>query len=262
MTLLHYDLLEGPAPDAPFVVLSAGLGGLAGYWAPQMTALRRRYRVLAYDQRGTGRNRQDLPDGYAIADMAAEVAAMLDAARIERCHFVGHALGGLVGLALAQAAPERLRALVVVNGWAAADAHTRRCFETRLALLGGSGPAAYVRAQPLFLYPAAWMAGNAARLEAEDANGLAHFQGEATLRRRIDALLRFDARPLLPEIRTPTLLVASQDDMLVAPQQSDALAAGLPNATLHTLPWGGHAVNVTAPDAFESVMMPFLAAHD
>ena len=101
MTLLHYDLLEGPAPDAPVVMLSAGLGGLAGYWAPQVPALRRRYRVLAYDQRGTGRNRQDLPDGYAIADMAAEVAAMLDAARIERCHFVGHALGGLVGLALA-----------------------------------------------------------------------------------------------------------------------------------------------------------------
>lgn len=262
MSLLHYELLPGPYPDAPVVVLSAGLGGLAAYWRPQLPALQHRYRVLAYDQRGTGRNRQDLPAGYTIADMAADIVAMLDHAGIPRCHFVGHALGGLVGLALAQAAPDRLQTLVVVNGWAAVDAHTRRCFETRLALLRDTGAAAYVRAQPLFLYPASWMADNAARLAAEDAAGLAHFQGAETLQRRIDALRGFDATASLPTIRTPTLLVASHDDMLVAPQQSRALAAALPNATLHELPWGGHAVNVTAPAAFDAVLMPFLATHD
>ncbi|MBN8897348.1 MAG: alpha/beta hydrolase, partial [Rhodospirillales bacterium] len=64
MSLLHYELLPGPYPDAPVVVLSAGLGGLAAYWSPQLPALQHRYRVLAYDQRGTGRNRQDLPAGY------------------------------------------------------------------------------------------------------------------------------------------------------------------------------------------------------
>ena len=93
--------------------------------------------------------------------MADEVLAVLDATDTPACHFVGHALGGLAGLDLAVRRPDRLRSLTVVNGWAAAHAHTRRCFEMRLALLKHEGPAAYVRAQPIFLYPADWLAKNA-----------------------------------------------------------------------------------------------------
>jgi pimeloyl-ACP methyl ester carboxylesterase len=117
------------------VLLSAGLGGTAGYWTPQLAALRERYRVVAYDQAGTGRNRRDLPADHSIAQMADEVLAVLDATGTAVCHFVGHALGGLAGLDLAVRRSGRLQSLTVVNGWAAAHAHTRRCFEARLALL-------------------------------------------------------------------------------------------------------------------------------
>ena len=81
-------------PGAETVVLSAGLGGAAGYWNPQLAALKARYRVVAYDQAGTGRLRStELPMGYGIADMADQVIEVLDATKTEACHFVGHALG-------------------------------------------------------------------------------------------------------------------------------------------------------------------------
>ena len=137
------------------VLLCSGLGGAAAFWAPQMAALGERFRPVTYDQLGTGSSPAVLPEGHSIADMADEVAVLLDGLGIEACHFVGHALGGAVGIEFARRYPTRLLKLAIVNGWARMDAVTARCFETRLALLRDSGVAAYVRAQAIFLYPAA-----------------------------------------------------------------------------------------------------------
>jgi aminoacrylate hydrolase len=253
-----YDVHESARPDAPTVLLSAGLGGAAGYWAPQLAALKQRYRVVAYDQAGTGRNKRDLPDTHSIASMGDEILAVMDATGTDKAHIVGHALGGLAGLDLAIRHPERLHSLTVVNGWAAAHAHTKRCFELRLMLLKHEGPAAYVKAQPIFLYPADWLAKNAERAAAEEAHGLAGFQGADTLKRRIAALLAFDATPHLSSLRTPTLISAARDDVLVPCSTSEHLAATIPGAALDIAPWGAHAVNVTQPETFNAMLLQFL----
>lgn len=253
-----FDVHDGPH-NAETVLLSSGLGGAAGYWAAQLDALRKRYRVIAYDQAGTGRTGGALAADHSIAAMADEAASVLDASGTAAAHFVGHALGGLVGLALAQRRPDRLRSLTVVNGWAAAHAHTRRCFDVRLALLEHEGPAAYVKAQPIFLYPADWLADDDARTAREEAHGLAGFQGEGNLKARIAVLLAFDARPGLAAIKLPTFIVAARDDVLVPSVMSQELAAGIPGARLHVAPWGAHAFNVTEPAAFNTLLLDFLS---
>ena len=255
---MFFDVLDSARPGAETVLLSAGLGGTAGYWSPQVDALRERYRVVTYDQAGTGRNRRELPPDHCIAQMADEVLAVLDATDTPACHFVGHALGGLAGLDLAVRRPNRLSSLTVVNGWATAHPHTRRCFEARLVLLKHGGPEAYVHAQPIFLYPADWLAKNAARMEQEEAHGLAGFQGADTLRRRIAALLAFDATPHLGALHLPTLLMAARDDVLVPSSVSEELAAAIQGAALHIAPWGAHAVNVTQPESFNFLLLDFL----
>ena len=256
--MTFYDVHESGRPGAPTVLLSSGLGGTAGYWAPQLAALRARYRIVTYDQAGTGRNKRELPDDHGIAAMGDEIIAVLDATRTDTAHIVGHALGGLAGLDLAIRHPERLRSLTVVNGWAAAHVHTRRCFELRLMLLKHEGPAAYVRAQPIFLYPADWLAKNAERAAQEEAHGLAGFQGADTLKRRIEALLAFDATPHLASLSTPTLISAARDDVLVPCSMSEQLAAAIPGAKLDMAPWGAHAVNVTQPESFNAMLLSFL----
>jgi aminoacrylate hydrolase len=254
-----FDVHDGPHSDAETVVLSSGLGGTAGYWAPQLDALKRLYRVVTYDQGGTGRTGGALDAGHSIAAMADEALGVLEASNTAKAHFVGHALGGLVGLALAQQRPDRVHSLTVVNGWAAASAHTRRCFDVRLLLLKHEGAAAYVRAQPIFLYPADWLARNEAQAAREEAHGLSGFQGGANLKARISALLAFDARPTLGALRLPTLIVASRDDVLVPSIMSEELASGIEGARLHVAPWGAHALNVTEPAAFNSLLLDFLS---
>jgi aminoacrylate hydrolase len=259
--MVRFDLLEPAVSGAPTVVLSSGLGGAASYWAPQLATLRTQFRVITYDHAGTGRSTGALPNGYNIAAMAADVLDILAATGTEACHFVGHALGGLVGLELAQVAASRLTSLTIVNGWAKPDPHTLRCFEARIALLQHAGIPAYVRAQPIFLYPATWLAANEARMAEEDAHGVASFQGEDTLLKRIGALRCFDATPTLGSIHLPTLLIASRDDVLVPATQSERLAASMPQASLAMVERGGHALNVTDPAAFDAILLPFIRTH-
>ena len=260
MTSTFFDVHDSPRPDAETVLLSSGLGGTAVYWAPQLDALHQRYRVVTYDQAGTGRNRRELAADHSIAAMADEAAMVLSASGTATAHVVGHALGGLVGLALAQRQPNRVSSLTVINGWAIASTHTRRCFDMRLALLKHAGPQAYVRAQPIFLYPADWLAQHEARVAEEEAHGLAGFQGDNNLRARIAALLAFDARSGLAGLRLPTLIVAARDDVLVPSVMSQELAATIPGARLHVAPWGAHAINVTEPAAFNTLLLGFLDA--
>ena len=255
--MIHLDC-TGPE-DGEVLLLSSGLGGSGGYWAANVGALAQRYRVVTYDQRGTGRSPASLAAPYAIADMADDAAEVLDALGASSCRIVGHALGGLVGLALAARSPRLVSHLVVVNGWMQADPHTVRCFDVRRELLLKAGIGPYLRAQPLFLYPSSWMAANADRLAAEEARAAAHFPGVANTLLRIEALLGFDAAPLLPALACKTLLVASEDDLLVPPVCSGRLHAALPGSRLARLD-GGHACNVTNPAGFAAHCLEFLAA--
>ncbi|VTU27815.1 Putative aminoacrylate hydrolase RutD [Variovorax sp. PBS-H4] len=258
-TTLHYQV-HGPSDAASTVLLSSGLGGSAGFWQPQLCALiAAGHRVVVYDQRGTGRSPADLPAPYAVADMARDVIEVMDATRTTRCHFAGHALGGLVGLQLALDEPSRIAQLVLINAWSKPNPHSARCFDARLALLGAIGARAYVEAQPIFLYPAAWAAAHAEHVQDEVDHAFAHFPGEANMRARIAALRAFDVDARLGDINVPVLVSAAKDDVLVPWTCSQRMGDALPNATLKLMGQGGHAHCVTEADAFNSTLLDFLS---
>ena len=249
---------HGP-DDGEVLILSPGLGGSANYWAPNLDALAARYRVLLYDHRGTGRSDRALPDTVTVEDFAADILGLMDALGIARANVLGHAAGGVAALTLALIAPERVDKLIVVNGWASPDPHFLRCFDARLALLRGSGPEAYLRAQPIFLYPANWISAHHDALEAELPAQLEHFPGTETMEKRIAALARFDIGARLRDIHRPVLVLTADDDMLVPSNAGVALANGLPIAGFCRAEHGGHAVNVVDPDAFNSFVLAWLA---
>ena len=130
--------------------------------------------MVLYDQLGTGKSPAALPADYSIDAMACELRTLLASHGIGDYHLIGHALGGLVGLALAMQQAPGLRSLTLMNAWSRVSPHTARCFSVRKQLLAGSGPAAHVEAQALFLYPPDWIAANSAlkpRQRHETASG-------------------------------------------------------------------------------------------
>src|SRR5689334_25386044 len=94
-------LLEGPE-GAPVVAFSNALGATLEMWDALVPALTGRYRTLRYDTRGHGGSEtRDRP--VAIADLAGDLAGLLDALSIGRAHLVGLSLGGMTVQALASA---------------------------------------------------------------------------------------------------------------------------------------------------------------
>ena len=257
---LYYEE-HGPA-GAPAVILSSGLGGSASYWRPNIPALADHYRVIAYDHRGTGRSDRTLPETVTVDHFADDILALMDALAIGRAHVVGHAAGAVAGLAMALKAPARLDRLVVVNGWAKADPHFLRCFEARLNLLRHSGVEAFLRAQPIFLYPARWISAHTDELDAELPHQLVDFPGVATTEKRIAALAAFDATGRLQGLDDKTLVIVAEDDMLVPSSAGEFLCGQLGWGRLEALEWGGHACNVTRPDAFIRPVLAWLAGRD
>lgn len=243
--------------SGPPLILSAGLGGSGNYWLPNLPALAERHRVILYDHRGTGRSDRALPATTTIEEMSADVVALMDALQIEQASFIGHALGGMIGIETA-IMTTRIDKLVVVNGWRTLDPHTSRCFDVRLDLLRDSGPAAYLRAQPLFLFPPEWISAHDAELIEEAKHQLAQFPGAETMEKRIAALRAYAPRMIDLTATAHWLVIATRDDMLVPMRSALDVAAPIDWAEQAVLDWGGHACNVTDPDTFNRLVLDFL----
>ncbi len=86
--------IDGPQ-DAPIVMLSNSLMSNLTMWEPQMSVLTKSFRVLRYDTRGHGDT--DAPTGpYTIQLLAEDVIALLDALKIDKVHFAGLSMGGMI----------------------------------------------------------------------------------------------------------------------------------------------------------------------
>jgi 3-oxoadipate enol-lactonase len=107
--------VEGPQ-DAPVLVLGNPIGTTRDVWAHQVPVLSRHFRVLRYEPRGHGapQAQSPAPKGpYTIAELGADVLAVLNGYGIEQFAFAGVSLGGMTGIWLAAHAPERVTSLAV-----------------------------------------------------------------------------------------------------------------------------------------------------
>lgn len=241
----------------PALMLVPGLGGQGAFWGPQVRDFARDFRVIVHDHRGAGRSTHSRIE-YSVDQMARDTIALMDKLGVERAHYVGHSTGGAMGQTIAQDHPERLASLVLSATWPGRDAYFRRCFETRKELLLHRGFESYWRASVVMLRPPRWVSEHDAAIDEEIARLIAAAPPTEVLASRIDAIVRFDRRAGLGEIRCPTLVVVAADDMLTPPMYSEELAARIPGARLTVLPTGGHFVPNLHPDDYNAAVGGFL----
>ena len=116
---------------AQVVVLSHSLSSSLLMWNPQMDALNPYFQVLRYDIRGHGGS--DAPSGaYTLELLAEDVVKLLDALGIDRVHFVGLSLGGMIGQRLAVNASHRLKSLTLCDTAAIVPAEAQPLWQERM----------------------------------------------------------------------------------------------------------------------------------
>jgi aminoacrylate hydrolase len=242
------------------VLFISGLGGHGAYWRDQVPAFAKRYEAITHDHRGIGQSDHSRI-AYTIERMASDVVGLMDALAIDRAHVVGHSTGGAIAQILAIEHPHRLASVVIAASWTKADAYFRRLFALRKEILLRLGPAAYLQAASLFLYPSWWVAKHNEAMRQYEAQMLATFAPPEIVASRIDAILAFDRTEELRRIRTPTLIVGSEDDIVTPCYFSEELARLIPGAEVKMFQRGGHCFNQVMAREFNHAVLPFLEAH-
>jgi aminoacrylate hydrolase len=242
------------------VVFVSGLVGLAAFWREQIPTFSREFEAIVFDHRGVGQSDHSRIS-YTVERLATDVVELMDALGIDKAHLVGHSTGGAIAQILAIEHPKRLASVVISASWTKADAYFRRLFALRKELLGRLGPAAYLQAATLFLYPPYWIAQNNEKLRQLEAQSLSTFPPPEIVTSRIDAILAFDRTAELSRITTPALIVGAQDDIVTPHYFAEELARLIPGAEVKIFPQGGHCFTQVMPRDFNHAVLRFLKAH-
>jgi aminoacrylate hydrolase len=253
------ELYYEDAGQGPPLLLVPGLGGVGSFWAPQIAEFSRDFRTIIHDHRGTGQSTHSRIR-YSVDQMADDVLRLMDTLGIPRAHFVGHSTGGAIGQILAADHPERIASLVLSATWAGPDPYFRRLFEMRRQILTTSGIEAYVRASALVLTTPRWVSANDALLAEQHRQAVASSSPVEVIASRIDAIVAFDRRKRLHEIRVPALVIVAADDMTTPRFYSDEIAERIPGAKLVVLEGGGHFAPQIDPGPYNRAVGDFLRA--
>lgn len=225
-------------------------------WSGVGDALARQVRVLAVDARGFGESPLGPTGKASIAELADDLAALLDALGVARAAVLGMSMGGYTALAFAAKHPQRLTALVLCDTRADADPPAMRAArDGAIARIRDQGVDAYLPGSiPRLLSPEAPTALHAHLLARAENRAASLIGGIEALRDRPDRTGD------LTRIRCPTLVVRGTGDQVTPLEPMQAMAAGIAGARFAELPGAGHLSHVESPGPFLETVGSFLDA--
>jgi pimeloyl-ACP methyl ester carboxylesterase len=249
---------DGPA-DAETVVLVEGLGYGRWMWNWQREALADGYDLVLPDNRGTGDS--DAPEGpYSIAEMAADLDAVLEDAGVKSAHVVGASMGGMIAQRYALDFEKAESLTLLCTSMGGDDAvptppeTQERIFsvpedaDERAAIRYKMAPATTDRLAEdgdLLEQIIDW------RLESDAPEHAREAQGAA--------VAAFDASDRLDEIEVPVLLAHGTEDRVLPAENSEVLHERLPDSRLEFVDGGPHLFFVEDAEAVNDHLLSFLA---
>lgn len=252
----HISVRYEIAGEGPWLILAHSLATDLTLWDDQMPALVPNFRVLRYDTRGHGGS--SAPDrAYDFGMLAADVLGLMDAIGVERAHFCGISMGGMIAQHVALAAPDRIDKLVLVSTTSGYPPEARAIWAERIAAVRRNGvePLVAPTLERWFTSPyrAAHPAVMARIGNLIRATPPAGYIGSG------QALATLDITEQLAALRCPTLVIAGADDAGTPSAMGKRIAATIPGARFELIESASHLCNVEQSEAFNRLVGEFLA---
>ena len=241
------------------LLLINGLGSDHLEWLHQLPSFSGRFRVIAFDNRGTGKSAVP-PGPYTTAQMADDAAALLRFLGIGRAHVLGVSLGGMIAQEVALRHPDRVDGLVLGCTGPGGTLSVRPSPEAMavFALAGGDDPEADLRRMIPFLYTDACCRDRPEEIEGFIRRRLGNPTPPEGYAAQLAAAVTHDASARLERIRARTLVITGDADRLVDRENSVRIAGRIPGAKLVVLPGAPHRLFAENPEAFNREVLSFL----
>lgn len=241
--------------EGPAVILSHGFLMDHSMFDPQVPALAPEFRVIAWDERGFGATEFD-EKPFTYWDSASDALALCDHLGIDRAVFGGMSQGGFLSLRAALLAPERVRALVLIDTQAGAEHPDKVEMYGEMieawVTVGPGDELANIVAGIIIDDPAEnprWIAKwQSGRHELVREAGVCLLERESVLER-------------LGEITCPALVIHGDNDSAIELDKAEAMSAALPgSAGVVVIEGAAHAASLTHPEPVNAALLPFLRA--
>jgi len=242
----------------PPVLLIMGLSFTHEMWVRILPSLAARHRVVVFDNRGVGQS--DTPSGpYLIRQMAADAAAVLDAANIDHAQILGVSMGGMIAQELALRFPSRVTSLTLGctshGGILARWPHLRSSW----AVKWSNGTR---RERELSLIPLLYAASTPRERIYEDIELQCCCNCTyAGFFNQLAGILLWSSYLRLPLIAAPTLVAHGEEDRLIPIQNGKTVASRIPGARFNPIPGAGHMLATDQPERCIDLMLEFLDQH-
>ena len=250
---INYEL-DGPE-DAPVLIFSNSLATSLAMWNDQVAALKDRFRILRYDNRGHGST--PVTDGpYTIGLLAQDLLGLMDVLGIEKASYCGLSKGGMVGQWLGINASHRLEKLVVSN--TASYFPNKEMWRDRIDMATNEGIPAIAEASIGRWFTPGY-------LERADTKPTIDFVRAFILETNKDGYLSssvairdMDFRDELKQIDVPTLVIIGEKDPATIPEYGELIAASIPGAKTFVVPDAAHLSNIEQPEIYTRTLLEFL----
>jgi 3-oxoadipate enol-lactonase len=247
--------VDGPE-GAPWLVFSNSLATSIAMWDDQVAALKDKFRILRYDQRGHGGT--DAPAGrYTYATLLDDAVRLMDALSIKKAHFAGLSMGGATAMGLAQHYPDRVDHIIVCDSPCQSTPQSSQGWAERIAVAETKGIEALVEPTIGRWFPPETVAKNPpyldkirAMIRTTPING---FIGCAA------ALSDHDYASAVGTVKHPVLFMSGEKDAATAPMRK--LHEKLAGSRFVELKGAGHISNMERPHEATTAIRDFISAH-